>query len=105
MEREQYEEVKMRLEEITKRLRDENISSAERDRLEKEGKELTRIVMSPWIPFDWRYRIVMIAIAAIGFWGLIQGNYFFILIWLLLLIFSPRAVGKFLMSIAGFKDL
>ena len=104
MDRQQYEEAKIRLEEVTRILKYGNISPAERDRLEREGIELTRVVMSPWLPSDWRYRIVMMAITAIGFWGLIQGNYFFILIWLLLPLFSPRIVGKFLMSIAGFKD-
>ena len=85
-------------------MRHENISPQERDSLEREGKELARVVVSPWLPFDWKYRIVIIAIAAIGFWGLIQGQYFFMLVWLLLPLFSPRIVGEFLMFIAGLKD-
>ena len=104
MDREKYEEAKTRLEDVTKMLTHENISPQERDRLEREGKELTRVVMSPWLPFDWSYRISIIAITAIGFWGLIQGKYFLILIWLLLPLFSPRIVGEFLLVITGLKD-
>jgi len=104
MDRERYEEAKTRLEKVTGMLRHGNISPEERDRLEREGKELARVVMSPWLPFDWKYRIVMIAIAAIGFWGLIQAQYFFMLVWLLLPLFSPRILGEFFMLIAGLKD-
>jgi hypothetical protein len=104
MDKEQYEEAKMRLEKVTGMLRHENISPQERDSLEREGKELARVVISPWLPFDWKYRIVIIAIAAIGFWGLIQGQYVFMLVWLLLPLFSPRIIGEFLMFIAGLKD-
>ncbi len=104
MEKEQYEAAKVRLEEVTMKLKYENISPEERQRLEKEGKELAIAVMSPWFPFDWRYRIVMIAITAIGFWGFIQGQYLFMLVWLLLPLFSPWIVGKFLGVITGFKD-
>ena len=104
MEKEQYEAAKVRLEEVTMKLKYEKISPEERERLEREGKELAIVVMSPWFPFDWRYRIIMIVIAAIGFWGLIQGQYFFCLVWLLLPLFSPRIVGKFLGVITGFKD-
>ena len=104
MNKEQYGAAKVRLEEVTMMLKYEKISPQERERLEREGKELAIVVMSPWFPFDWRYRIVMTAITAIGFWGLIQGQYFFMLVWLLLPLFSPRIVGKFLGVITGFKD-
>ena len=104
MDREQYEEAKGRLEELTRILKYEKLSPQERERFEKEGKELAIVVISPWFPFDWRYRIVMIVIIAIGFWGLIQGQYLFMLVWLLLPLFSPQIVGKFLGIITGFKD-
>jgi hypothetical protein len=104
MDKEQYEEAKTRLEKVTGMLRHENMSPEERDHLEREGKELARVVMSPWLPFDWKYRIVIIAFAAIGFLGLIQGKYFFMLVWLLLPLFSPRIIGEFFMLIAGLKD-
>ncbi len=104
MDREEYEKAKARLEEVTRVLRYENISVPERGRLEKEGRELARVVMSPWIPFDWSYRIIITIIAAVGLWGLTQGMYFLMLIWLVLPLFSPRIVGKFLSAITGFQD-
>ncbi len=104
MEREEYERAKKRLEEVTRILKYENISPPERGRLEKEGRELAKVMMSPWLPFDWGYRIIMIFITAVGFWGLTQGMYFLMLLWLLLPIFSPRIIGKFLSAITGFQD-
>lgn len=104
MNKEEYEAAKVRLEKVTMMLKYEKISPEERERLEREGKELATVVMSPWFPFDWRYRIVMIAMIAIGFWGLIQDQYFFMLVWLLLPLFSPWIIGKFLGVITGFKD-
>jgi hypothetical protein len=104
MDREEYERAKKRLEEVTRILKYENISVPEREKLEKEGRELAKVMMTPWIPFDWSYRIIIIFIIAVGFWGLTQGMYFLMLLWLLLPLFSPRIVGKFLISITGFRD-
>jgi hypothetical protein len=104
MDKDQYEAAKERLEEVTMKLKYETLSAPERERLEKEGKELAIVVMSPWLPFDWRHRMIMLVIAAIGFWGFIQGQYLFMLVWLLLPLFSPRIVGTFLGRITGFKD-
>lgn len=104
MDREEYERAKKRLEEVTRTLKYENISIPERERLEKEGRELAKLMMSPWIPFDWGYRMIMIFITAVGFWGLTQGMHFLMLLWLLLPIFSPRIIGKFLIAITGFQD-
>ena len=104
MDKEQYQEAKIRLEEVTRMLKHEEMSPNERNRLEREGKELARVVMSPCLPFGWGYRIVMIAITAIGFWGIIQGKYSLILFWLLLPLFSPRIVGECLSKITGFQE-
>jgi len=104
MDREQYEKAKARLEEVTRVLKYENISVPERERLEKEGRELARVVMSPWIPFDWSHRIIIMVSVAVGLWGLSQDMYFLMLVWLLLPLFSPRLVGKFLIAVTGFQD-
>ena len=105
MDRVQYEEAQKRLEEVTRILKNEKLSPDERERLEREGKELARAVMSPWLPFSWNYRIMMVVIAAIGFWGLAEGVYLLVLVWLLLPIFSPRIIGRFIVRISGLKDL
>lgn len=102
--RELYEKAQNRLEEVTRRLKHDPLSTEERAELEREGRELARVIMSPWVPFDWRYRVVMLIIAALGLWGLIEGYYFLMSVWLLLLIFSPRVVGKCLYALGGLKE-
>jgi hypothetical protein len=105
MDRAQYDEAQKRLEEVTRILKNEKLGPEERERLEKEGKELARVVMSPWLPFNWSYRMMMVAIGAIGFYGLVEGQYLLLLIWLLLPLFSPRIIGRCIVAIAGLKDL
>ena len=105
MNREQYEEATARLEKVTGKLRYETLSQEERERLEREGKELARIIVSPWIPFGWGYRMIMAILAGIGLLGIVEENYLFLLAWLLLPLFSPRVVGKVVGAISGFKDL
>ncbi len=105
MTREEYKEATVRLEEVTRRLRYDNLGQEERERLEREGKELARIIVSPWIPFNWGYRIIMALLVGIGLLGIVESNYLLLLSWLLLPIFSPHAVGKLVGAISGFKDL
>lgn len=105
MIKEQYQEATARLEEVTRRLRYEALSQEERERLEKEGKELARIIVSPWVPFSWGYRIIMAVLAGIGLLGIVEENYLLLLSWLLLPVFSPRIVGKLVGAISGLKDL
>jgi len=105
MNREQYKEATVRLEEVTRRLRYESISPEERARLEGEGKELARMIVSPWIPFSWGYRSIMMVLAAVGLLGIAEENYLLLLAWLPLPLFSPRVVGKLVGAISGFKDL
>ncbi len=105
MTKEEYKEATVRLEEVTRRLRYDALSQEERERLEREGKELARIIVSPWIPFSWGYRIMMAILAGIGLLGIVEANYLLLLSWLLLPVFSPRVVGKLVGAISGFKDL
>jgi hypothetical protein len=105
MDRVQYDEAQKRLEDVTEILKNEKLGPEERERLEREGKELARVVMSPWLPFNWSYRMMMVAISAIGFWGLAEGQNLLVLVWLLLPLFSPRIIGKFIVAMAGIKDL
>ncbi len=105
MTRGEYKEATVRLEEVTRRLRHDTLSQEERERLEREGKELARIIVSLWIPFNWGYRIVMAILAGIGLLGIVEENYLLLLSWLLLPLFSPRVVGKLVGAISGSKDL
>ncbi len=105
MNKEQYKEATTRLEEVTRILKHERISQEERERLEREGKDLAKVIISPWIPFSWGYRIAMMILAAVGFLGIIEDNYILLLPWLLLPLFSPRVIGKCVGAISGLKDL
>ena len=104
MDREQFEGAKKRLEEVTRRLKYDPISPQEREQLEREGRGLMEMIMSPWIPVSFGYRVLMLVIVAIGFWGLIEGKVLYLLIWLLLPLFSPRVIGKLLAASAGLRD-
>jgi hypothetical protein len=104
MDKEQFEEAKTRLQEVTRRLKYEEVSPQERERLEKEGRDLMKVIMSPWLPVSWSYRMLMILITAIGLWGFMEGNYLLMLLWLLLPLFSPRIVGKCLRATAGLDE-
>lgn len=104
MNRLEYEEAKNRLEEVTRKLKQEALTDEERKRLEREGRELAKAVMSPWLPFSWRHRIVMLLIALVGVWGVLEGQYYWALIWLGLFVFSPRLVGKCLDAMGGLKE-
>jgi hypothetical protein len=104
MDREEYEKAKERLGEVTRRLKYDDISTEERERLEKEGRELMSFIMSPLIPFGWGYRILMLVIVFFGIYGVSEGNYPLLLIWLVLPFFSPRIIGKVLKRTAGFRD-
>lgn len=104
MDKKEYEEVKNRLEEVTRRLKEDPLTEEERRRLESEGRELARAVMSPWLPFSWRHRVIMFLIASIGVWGLLEGHYYLMLIWLTLFVFSPRLVGKCLYAVGGLRE-
>jgi len=105
MDRAHYDEAQKKLEDVTRILKNEKLAPQERERLEREGKELARVVMSPWLPFNWSYKMMMVAIGAIGFWGLAEGQYLLLLVWLLLPLFSPLIIGKCIVAIAGLKDL
>jgi hypothetical protein len=103
MDREQYEAAKARLGEVTRRLRQEQMSLEERERLEEEGSQLARAVMSPWFPFGLVHRFAMAFITAVGLWGLMEGRTTLLLIWFALPFFSPRVVGEILNAVTGFK--
>jgi len=104
MDKEQFDQTKIRLQEVTRKLKREEMSPQERERLEREGRELMRVIMSPWLPMGWSYRMIMIVIATIGFWGFLEGKYLLMLLWMLLPLFSPQIVGKCLRAAAGLDE-
>ena len=47
-----------------------------------------------WLPMGTGRRIIMVAIAAMGLWGLFQENHALMWIWAALPLFSPRCMGE-----------
>ena len=94
MNRNTYEEAKKNLEVILKLLSEGNLSEEEKQKFEIMQAQLAGTLFSPWLPFDWGRRSIVIIIFLIGIFGLVGGNNYLLLSWLLLPIFSPRFIGE-----------
>lgn len=89
MKRETWEEAKKTLEEISKILKEETLTTEERQKLETHVSQLAGVLSRPLLPFSWSRRLIMIVLAVVGLYGLVQGNNYLLLAWLLLPLFSP----------------
>ncbi len=94
MNRESYNEAKVVLEEITRVLKEDNLSTEEKQKLELSKAQLSGQLLSIWWPFDWTRRSIMIALFLVGLYGLIEGSTHFLWAWSVLVLFSPRMVGE-----------
>ena len=94
MDRKTYEEAKKNSELIAKLLSEGNLSEEEKQKFEILQAQLAGVLLNPWLPFGWGRRSIMIILFLIGIFGLIEGNNFLMLSWLLLPIFSPRFIGE-----------
>lgn len=94
MNRAEYEEAKRMLEEISVSARDERLSPSERDKLKILAAGLSGQLMSIWIPFGWERRTIMVVLLLLGLYGLFSGHFYWVFAWVLILLFSPRAVGN-----------
>jgi hypothetical protein len=94
MNKAEREFLKVLLDAVHEKLQERDLSPEEREGYEQKAAKYAGILCSPWFPVDWVRRGIMIAMAIIGFSGLIFANYNLILIWLLLPPFSPRIVGE-----------
>ncbi len=102
MKREKYEEAKSQSEEIAKLLKEGNLTAEERQKLETLQAQLAGVLLHPWLPFGWVRRSIMVVLLLIGVYGLLEGNNYFLLAWVLLLFFSPRFVGEFSYALGKF---
>lgn len=94
MTREQHEALKKQLAEIHKKLEEENLTPETRQDLEKQSALIAGLLMRSWLPFDWARRSIMIALFLVGLYGLRQHNDYFLVAWLFIWIFSPRATAE-----------
>jgi len=95
MDRKTHEEVKKNFEKITELLKDGNLLVEEKQKFETLKAQLAGILFRTWLPFDWVRRSIMIVLFLVGLYGLVEGNYILLVVWLILLFFSPRFVGEF----------
>ena len=102
MTREEFEEAKKQSAEIAKLLKEGNLTAEDRQKLEVLQIQLAGALLSPWLPFGWGRRSIMIVLFLVGANGLIQGNGYFLFAWLFLLFFSPRFVGEFAYALGRF---
>jgi hypothetical protein len=94
MTHEELEEVKKQSAEITRLLKEGNLTAEEKQKLETLQARLSGALLSPWLPFGWVRRLIMVVLFLVGAIGVTQGNTYFLFSWLLLLLFSPRLVGE-----------
>ncbi|MDD2909219.1 MAG: hypothetical protein PHZ26_05750 [Candidatus Gracilibacteria bacterium] len=86
--------MKKTLSEINLMLKDKNISDSEKERLEIYKSQITGALFSNWFPKGFFRKFIMIIIFFIGLYGVINISMNFIFIWLILILFSPRAIGE-----------
>lgn len=94
MNRETYNEAKDVLEEITRALKEGNLSEEEKQKLELSQAQLSGQLLSIWWPYDWVRRSIMIVLFVVGLYGVIKGSTHFLWAWSALIFFSPRIVGE-----------
>jgi hypothetical protein len=102
MTRDEFEEAKKQSAEIAKLLKEGNLTSEDRQKLEMLQTQLAGALLSTWLPFGWGRRSVMIVLFLVGAYGLVEGNGYFLIAWLFLLLFSPRAVGELTFAFGRF---
>lgn len=94
MTRIQYEEAKRVQAEIHAELARDDLTDEQRAALQRDAYALAGTLMSMWIPFGLWRRAVMVALALVGIGGIATGLFWATLAWLLIPMFSPRAVGE-----------
>ena len=94
MTRDEFEEAKRYLAEISALLTEGNLTPEEKQRLEISSAQLAGTLCSTWLPFGWGRRTAMIALFLVGALGLVVGNIYFLIAWLFVPLFSPRFVGE-----------
>jgi hypothetical protein len=94
MNRDIYEKAKKQLAQVSRVLREENLTPEERENFETLQTQLSGLLLSPWLPYGWGRRSIMLALFAVGAVGALGVNTYFFLAWVFLLFFSPRVVGE-----------
>ncbi|MBT6329469.1 MAG: hypothetical protein HOJ34_06765 [Kordiimonadaceae bacterium] len=94
MTAESKEDVRKTLNAVHKMLQDETLTSEQRKEFEAQAALLSGTIMSGWLPYGIKRRLLMAGIIILGIYGLFVENYQVFVWWLLLPAFSPRIVGE-----------
>jgi hypothetical protein len=89
-----HEEALETLNKINEILQDEALTCEQRKEFESHAALLSGTLMSGWLPYGIKRRLLMIGIILLGIYGILFENYGVFVWWLLLPAFSPRIVGE-----------
>jgi hypothetical protein len=94
MNLEQQEDAKRLLTEVTAELKRCDITPEQRADLERHAAALAGALLNPWLPLGLWRRAVMLLLLLLGFLWPFGGGPTWAVAWLVMLMFSPRVVGK-----------
>jgi hypothetical protein len=103
MTREQIEEAKRLLAEISAELERGDLSAEQRANLEVHRAQLAGTLLHPWLPFSWWRRAVMLLLLFLGMLWPLGGSAVWGGAWLVMLLFSPRIVGESAFALGRFS--
>lgn len=102
MNRDQSDEAKRLLAEVRVELGRDDLSPEQREALERNAAQLAGALMSPWLPFGWGRKALMLVLLLLGTLWPLGGNPAWAMAWLIMLTFSPRIVGYALYAFGRF---
>ncbi len=75
------------------------LSEKEKEPFQKINAQLAGVLLSSWLPRDWGRKIIMLIILLLAVFGALKIDVLFLLLLLILPIFSPRMMGGLIMFI------
>ena len=107
MNLDQQEDAKRLLKEVTAELKRDDFTPEQRADLERHAAALAGALLNPWLPVGFWRRAVMLLLFLLGLLWPFVGSPTWAVAWLVMLMFSPRIVGKTAFALgrfsAGFK--
>lgn len=103
MDKEQYDQIKKASEVIAHSLKNDDLSTEEREKLETTLAQMSGYLCSPWLPVGIGRKIIMMVLLVIGIYGIIIDKQIIAVCWLLIPLFSPRLMGEALRIVGKIK--
>ena len=104
MKNEQHNKLKESFDNISKILQNQNLSVEERKNFENLHAELAGALLSSWLPIGGGRKFIMLIIALVAIYFLLQSAYLLMIITLIILcMFSPRIIGEIAILIGKAK--